>query len=99
MRMSRKREIGVRIGTRGLAAISGALGLSAIFAAPALADPRLDEVVYSPYVENHMLELETRVGQEVGDGDLKGAQTLVNELEYGVSDRLSLALVTKVERA
>jgi hypothetical protein len=97
--MSRKREIGVRIGTRGLAAISGALGLSAIFAAPALADPRLDEVVYSPYVENHMLELETRVGQEVGDGDLKGAQTLVNELEYGVSDRLSLALVTKVERA
>ena len=97
--MSRKREIGVRIGTRGLAAISGALGLSAIFAAPALADPRLDEVVYSPYVENHMLEFETRVGQEVGDGDLKGAQTLVNELEYGVNDRLSLALVTKVERA
>jgi len=76
-----------------------ALGLSAMFGAPALADPRLDEVVYSPYVENHMFELETRVGQEVGNGSLKNAQTLVTEAEYGFSDRLSLALVTKVQRA
>jgi hypothetical protein len=86
-------EWGVRNKVVGLA-----LGLSAMGAAPALADPRLDEVVYSPYIENHMLEFETRVGQEVGDGDLSGAQTLVNELEYGVNDRLSLALVTSVER-
>jgi len=76
-----------------------ALGLSAMFGAPALADPRLDEVVYSPYVENHMFELETRVGQEVGNGSLKNAQTLMTEAEYGFSDRLSLALVTKVQRA
>jgi hypothetical protein len=76
-----------------------ALGLSAMFAAPALADPRLDEVVYSPYVENHMFEFETRIGQQVGDGSLKNAQTIVNEAAYGFNDRLSLALVTKVERA
>ncbi len=75
------------------------LGLAAGFAAPALADPRLDEVVYSPYVENHMFEFATRFGQEIGDGSLKNAQTVVNELEYGVNDRLSLALVSTVERA
>jgi hypothetical protein len=46
--------------TMGVAVV----GLSAMCAAPALADPRLDEIVYSPYVENHMLELEARVGQE-----------------------------------
>jgi hypothetical protein len=76
-----------------------ALGLSAMFGARALADPRLDEVVYAPYVENHMFELETRVGQELGNGSLKNAQTVVTEAEYGFSDRLSLALVTKVQRA
>jgi hypothetical protein len=76
-----------------------AFGLSVTCAGSALADPRLDEVVYSPYIENHMFELETSVGQEVGDGSLNNAQTLVTEAEYGVNDRLSLALVTKVERA
>ena len=70
-----------------------------IVAAPALADPRLDEVVYSPYVENHMFELESRIGQETGGGSLKNAQTLVNEAEYGFTDRLSLALVSKVQFA
>ena len=75
------------------------LGFAVLCASPAMADPRLDEVVYSPYIENHMFELETRVGQEVGDGSLKDAQTLVTEAEYGFNDRLSLALVTKVERA
>jgi hypothetical protein len=68
-------------------------------AAPALADPRLDEVVYSPYVENHELEVESRWGQQLGDGSLKGARTLVEELEYGVNDRFSLALVGQIERA
>jgi hypothetical protein len=76
-----------------------AFGLLVIGGGPALADPRLDEVVYSPYIENHMFELETRVGQEVGDGSLKDAQTLVTEAEFGVNDRLSLALVTRIERA
>jgi hypothetical protein len=70
-----------------------------MFSGPALADPRLDEVVYSPYIENHMFEFETRIGQEVGSGSLGNAQTIVNELEYGFSDRLSLALLTSIERA
>jgi hypothetical protein len=76
-----------------------AVGLTMTAAGPALADPRLDEVVYSPYVENHVLELESRWGQELGSGDLKGARTLVQELEYGFNDRFSLALVTQVQRA
>jgi hypothetical protein len=79
--------------------IGWVVAVSAFFGTPALADPRLDEVVYSPYIENHMFEVETRFGSELGDGTLDNAQTLVNELEYGVSDRLSLALVTKVESA
>jgi hypothetical protein len=64
----------------------------------AAADPRLDEVVYSPYVENHVLEVETRVGQELGPGDLANARTSVVELEAGVGDRASLALVTSFGR-
>jgi len=78
-----------------MAGIAGALiGV----AGPALADPRLDELVYSPYIENHMLELETRLGQEIGRGSLTNARTLVLEQEYGVNDRSSLALVETFAR-
>ena len=76
-----------------------ALGLGALPCTPAFADPRLDEIVYSPYVQNHVFELETRYGQEIGYGSLEGANTLVTEAEYGVNDRLSVALLTKVEKA
>jgi hypothetical protein len=79
----------------GFVAAAVVMGL----AAPAMADPRLDEVVYSPYVENHVFEMETRWGQEFGPGDLKGARTLVVEGEYGLNDRVSLALVGHIERA
>jgi hypothetical protein len=68
-------------------------------AAPAAADPRLDEKVYDPYIENHMLELETRWGQEMGGGALKGARTFFVEAEYGVNDRFSISGVAQVERA
>ena len=74
-------------------------GLSMAFGAPAWADPRLDEAVYSPYVENHLMEIETRIGREVGEGSLKNAQTIVTEAEYGVNDRLSVALVSKVQQS
>lgn len=77
----------------------GALALSALFGRSALADPRLDEVVYSPYVQNHTFEFETRIGQQIGDGSLRNAQAIVNEFDYGFNDRLSLALVTSIERA
>ncbi len=70
---------------------------SLLGAAPALADPRLDERVYSPYVQNHVLELELRRGQELG-GALDGARTDVVELEYGLNDRVSLAFVGNIER-
>ena len=72
--------------------------LMAMTGTPAMADPRLDEKVYSPYVENHVLEVETRWGQEFGPGDLKGARTEFTEVEYGVNDRLSLAVVGQIER-
>ena len=62
---------------------------------PAHADPRLDERVYSPYVENGLSELEFRYGQVRG-GPLAGQAKTVFELEQGVSDRLSLALVGAV---
>lgn len=80
-------------------ALGLAIGLISVPLAPALADPRLDEIVYSPYVENHMVEVESRFGQEVGEGSLKGANTFVTEAEFGLNDRLSVALLTKVERA
>jgi hypothetical protein len=71
----------------------------AVAASPAAADPRLDEVVYTPYVENHVLELENRWGGEVGPGELHGAQTLVEELEAGLNDRVSLAVLGVVQSA
>ena len=77
--------------------VSLALGLLAIPITPAFADPHLDSVVYSPYVERHMFELGSRYAEELGRGSLKGASALVTEAEYGVSDRLSLALLTKVK--
>lgn len=70
---------------------AGLLGVS-----PAWADPRLDEKVYSPYVENQVLELETYGGGEIGGGALKGAHAYVAEAEYGLNDRLSLALVGRI---
>ncbi len=78
--------------------LAAGLGL-AMVAAPAFADPRLDEKVYDPYIENHMLELETRFGQELGGGDQKGARTIVVELEAGLNDRLRLAVLGQEERA
>lgn len=64
----------------------------------ALADPRLDEVVYTPYVENGVAELEMRSGRELG-GPSGGDMTTVIEGEVGVNDRLSLALVGTLERS
>ncbi len=76
-----------------------AAGAMAMAAFGARADPRLDEKVYSPYVQKGVGELELRAGGEVGSGTLAGAETTVWETEYGVSDRLSLALVGAVAHA
>jgi hypothetical protein len=67
-------------------------------AGAAIADPRLDEVVYTPYVENHEAEVEVRSARELS-GTSGGDMTTVLESEYGLSDRLSLALVGTLERS
>ncbi len=77
----------------GAAAI--ALTLAAV--GVARADPRLDEKVYDPYILNGVGEFEARNAQELG-GPLGGETTTVLEAEYGLNDRLSLALVGTVER-
>jgi hypothetical protein len=61
------------------------------------ADPRLDEKVYDPYIETGQTEVEIRTGTEVG-GALGGAHTTVLELEQGLTDHLSLSLVSSFTR-
>jgi hypothetical protein len=72
--------------------------LTALAADPALADPRLDEKVYSPYVQNRIAEVELRTGQEIG-GALDRERTDVVEFEYGLNDRVSVALVGAIGHA
>ncbi|MEO8812287.1 MAG: hypothetical protein ABI376_05165 [Caulobacteraceae bacterium] len=71
--------------------------LATMVAGLARADPRLDEKVYDPYVQNGVAELEVRAGR-VNGGPLDGTATTMVEAEYGVSDRVSLALVGVVSR-
>ena len=72
-----------------------AVALTMMVATAAQADPRLDEKVYDPYVRNHVLEAETRVARETG-GTLDRSAATVAELEYGMSDTLSLAVLGKI---
>jgi hypothetical protein len=74
-----------------------ALSLGFFSTGQALADPRLDEKVYDPYVENGVAELELRPSQQIG-GPTNGESTTVIEAEYGLNDRLSLALVGALHR-
>jgi hypothetical protein len=80
--------------------VFGAAALAAVCASAgqAMADPRLDEKVYDPYIENHTAEFEFRNGQEIG-GPLGGERTTVLEAEYGLNDRVSLALVGSIAHA
>jgi hypothetical protein len=80
----------------GFGGALAALVVAAV-AGSAKADPRLDEIVYSPWVENGTLELESRVGSLKGGPD-RGQTTVVEELEYGLNDRMSLSLFGKFER-
>src|SRR5581483_10215584 len=56
----------------------------------------LSNKVYSPYVENGVTELELRAGRLNG-GPLNGESGAVVELEQGVNDRLSLAVLGEFE--
>jgi hypothetical protein len=57
----------------------------------------LSNKVYSPYVEKGVTELELRAGRLNG-GSLDGESGAVVELEQGISDRLSLAVLGEFER-
>ena len=80
-------------------ALALGLEIALVGGAAARGDPRLDEIVYSPYVEPRVVEVETRVAAEMGPGELSGARSTVVELEAGISDNASLAIVTRVQRA
>ncbi len=64
----------------------------------AAADPRLDEKVYTPYVQNGVAELEVYGARQNG-GPTGGDATTVIEGEYGLNDRVSLSLVGAVARS
>jgi hypothetical protein len=76
--------------------VAAALGAS-LAAAPAWAEPGLANKVYSPYVKKGVTELEVRGGR-INGGELDGESGAVVELEQGVSDRVSLAVVAEFER-
>jgi hypothetical protein len=80
------------LGVAGVAA-----GVLVAAAVSAHADPRLDEIVYSPWINNGALELETRIGRLQGGPD-RGTMTTVEEIEYGVNDRLALSVLGKFEQ-
>jgi hypothetical protein len=72
-----------------------ALGVGFAVVTQASADPRLDEKVYTPFVQNHVAELEVHRGQQIG-GATAGEATTVLEGEYGFNDRVSVAVVGDV---
>lgn len=63
----------------------------------AAAEPGLSNKVYSPYVKKGVTEVELRAGRLEG-GALDGEQAAVVELERGVSDWLSLAILAEFEQ-
>lgn len=76
-------------------AIAAAAALACSSAA--MAEPGLSNKVYSPYVKKGLTEVELRAGRLTG-GPLDGEQAAVVELEYGVSDRVSLAVLAELEQ-
>src|SRR5262250_792963 len=81
---------------RGWAVALGA-AMAVTLAAGAAHAQGLSNKVYSPYVEKGVTELELRAGRLNG-GALDGESGAVVELEQGVSDRLSLAVLGEFER-
>jgi len=80
--------------TRLAAACVAALALS--WASAAAAEPGLGQKVYDPYVRNGLSEVEVRTGRLIG-GTAEGDQTTVVELERGINDRFSLAVLGEIE--
>lgn len=65
-------------------------------AGAAQAEPGLANKVYSPYVKKGVTELELRGGRLNG-GPLAGESAGIVELEYGLSDRVTLAVLAEFE--
>ena len=76
-------------------ALGVALGLG--LTGPARAEPGLANKVYSPYVRKGVTEVEVRAGRLTG-GPLNGEQAAVIEVEQGISDRVSLAVLAEFEQ-
>jgi hypothetical protein len=77
--------------------VAAALAVGWAGAAAAADTPGLSNKVYDPYVRNGVIELELRGGRLTG-GPLNGEQAAVVELERGINDRLSLAVVGEFEQ-
>jgi hypothetical protein len=76
---------------------SAAAILCLLVASHAAAEPGLGGKVYDPYVRNGLTEVEVRTASLTG-GTSNGDTTSVVEIEKGVSDRLSLAVLGEFER-
>jgi hypothetical protein len=77
--------------------LSALAALVLLAAGSASAEPGLSNKVYDPYVRRGVTEVEVRAGRLTG-GPLNGEQAAVVELERGVSDRLSLAVLAEFEQ-
>jgi hypothetical protein len=73
------------------------IGLALGWTATASAEPGLSNKVYSPYVMKGVTEVEVRAGRLTG-GPLDGEQAAVVELEQGLTDRVSLAVLGEFEQ-
>ncbi len=81
-----------------IAAPAAAAAALCLFAAwHAAAEPGLGSKVYDPYVRNGVSEVEARTASLTG-GASNGDTTSVVEIEKGVSDALSLALLGEFEK-
>jgi hypothetical protein len=80
-----------------IAIAATAAALCVALAGHAAAEPGLGGKVYDPYVRNGVTEVEVRSARLSGGSDGGDATTVV-ELEQGLSDRVSLALVGEFEK-
>jgi hypothetical protein len=75
---------------------AAAIAAGVLCAGAAAAEPGLANKVYAPYVRNGLTEVEVRGGRFTG-GAANGESALVVELERGISDRISLAVLAEFE--
>src|SRR5438093_1522289 len=73
-----------------------AMAAGVLCAGAAAAEPGLANKVYAPYVGNGLTEVEGRGGRFTG-GPESGESAPVGELEKGISDRVSLAVLAEFE--